>query len=131
MTHYPDIKMVAEQLVQTARWASRMGWAPALSRNQVAPRVRRAACHAEWLDRSRSKASRPQGVAKNDLDEGYRHRAFAPELYGDVLPAFTQWRAASALESTRPVQNRHRVSSLRTPTPEKSHRCLSIFSLPA
>ena len=33
MTHYPDFKMVAEQLVQTARWASRMGWAPATSTN--------------------------------------------------------------------------------------------------
>jgi methylthioribulose-1-phosphate dehydratase len=33
MTHYPDIKMVAEQLVQTARWASDMGWAPATSTN--------------------------------------------------------------------------------------------------
>jgi ribulose-5-phosphate 4-epimerase/fuculose-1-phosphate aldolase len=33
VTHYPDFKMVAEQLVQTARWASRMGWAPATSTN--------------------------------------------------------------------------------------------------
>jgi len=33
MAHYPDFKMVAEQLVQTARWASRMGWAPATSTN--------------------------------------------------------------------------------------------------
>jgi methylthioribulose-1-phosphate dehydratase len=33
MTHYPDFKMVAEQLVQTARWAARMGWAPATSTN--------------------------------------------------------------------------------------------------
>jgi len=33
MTHYPDFKMAAEQLVQTARWASRMGWAPATSTN--------------------------------------------------------------------------------------------------
>ena len=33
MTHYPDFKMVAEQLVQTARWASHMGWAPATSTN--------------------------------------------------------------------------------------------------
>lgn len=33
MTRYPDFKMVAEQLVQTARWASRMGWAPATSTN--------------------------------------------------------------------------------------------------
>ena len=33
MTHYPDFKIVAEQLVQTAQWASRMGWAPATSSN--------------------------------------------------------------------------------------------------
>ncbi|NWF72357.1 MAG: methylthioribulose 1-phosphate dehydratase [Nitrospirae bacterium] len=33
MAHYPDFKMLAEQLVQTARWASRMGWAPATSTN--------------------------------------------------------------------------------------------------
>ena len=33
MTHYPDFKILAEQLVQTARWASRMGWAPATSSN--------------------------------------------------------------------------------------------------
>jgi len=33
MTHDHDFKMVAEQLVQTARWASRMGWAPATSTN--------------------------------------------------------------------------------------------------
>ncbi len=33
MTHYPDFKTVAEQLVQIARWASRMGWAPATSTN--------------------------------------------------------------------------------------------------
>ena len=33
MTHDPDFKMFAEQLVQTARWASRMGWAPATSTN--------------------------------------------------------------------------------------------------
>ena len=33
MAHYPDFQMVAEQLVQTARWASRMGWAPATSTN--------------------------------------------------------------------------------------------------
>jgi|SRR5688572_4454605 methylthioribulose-1-phosphate dehydratase len=29
----PDFKVRAEQLVQTARWASRMGWAPATSTN--------------------------------------------------------------------------------------------------
>lgn len=33
MIHAPDFKMFAEQLVQTARWASRMGWAPATSTN--------------------------------------------------------------------------------------------------
>jgi methylthioribulose-1-phosphate dehydratase len=33
MTHDPDFKMVAEQLVRTARWASHMGWAPATSTN--------------------------------------------------------------------------------------------------
>ena len=33
MIRYPDFKMLAEQLVQTARWASRMGWAPATSTN--------------------------------------------------------------------------------------------------
>jgi methylthioribulose-1-phosphate dehydratase len=33
VTHYPDFKIVAEQLVQTAQWASRMGWAPATSSN--------------------------------------------------------------------------------------------------
>jgi len=25
-------------------------------------------------------------------EEGYRQREFVPKLYGDVLPAFTQWR---------------------------------------
>lgn len=33
MPHYPDFKTFAEQLVQTARWTSRMGWAPATSTN--------------------------------------------------------------------------------------------------
>ena len=33
MTHDPDFKTIAEQLVQIARWASRMGWAPATSTN--------------------------------------------------------------------------------------------------
>ena len=33
MTRYPEFKMLAEQLVETARWASRMGWAPATSSN--------------------------------------------------------------------------------------------------
>jgi hypothetical protein len=41
MAHYPDFKMVAEQLVRTALWVSRMGWAPALSGKQVhAPRTK-------------------------------------------------------------------------------------------
>jgi methylthioribulose-1-phosphate dehydratase len=31
--HHPDFKTFAEQLVQTARWTSRMGWAPATSTN--------------------------------------------------------------------------------------------------
>ncbi|NOT23494.1 MAG: methylthioribulose 1-phosphate dehydratase [Nitrospiraceae bacterium] len=33
MAQSPDFKTVAEQLVQTARWAARMGWAPATSTN--------------------------------------------------------------------------------------------------
>jgi methylthioribulose-1-phosphate dehydratase len=33
VTHDPDFKIVAEQLVQTAQWASRMGWTPATSSN--------------------------------------------------------------------------------------------------
>ncbi|TKB65289.1 MAG: methylthioribulose 1-phosphate dehydratase [Nitrospira sp.] len=33
MTHDPDFKRIAEQLVQTARWSSAMGWAPATSTN--------------------------------------------------------------------------------------------------
>ena len=33
MTQDTDFKIVAEQLVQTARWASSMGWAPATSTN--------------------------------------------------------------------------------------------------
>ena len=33
MTQYPDFKIFAEQLVQTAWWASRMGWTPATSTN--------------------------------------------------------------------------------------------------
>ena len=33
MTHYSDFNVFAEQLAKTARWASRMGWAPATSTN--------------------------------------------------------------------------------------------------
>jgi len=46
----------------------------------------------EWIDQDRKLAGLKalQGMI---WDEGYRQRAFAPELYGDVLPAFTQWRA--------------------------------------
>lgn len=46
----------------------------------------------EWMDQDRKLAGLKalQGMI---WDEGYQQRAFAPELYGDVLPAFTQWRA--------------------------------------
>jgi enolase-phosphatase E1 len=45
-----------------------------------------------WIDQDRKLAGLKalQGMI---WDEGYRQRAFAPELYGDVLPALTQWRA--------------------------------------
>jgi methylthioribulose-1-phosphate dehydratase len=33
VTRYPNFKIVAEDLVRTAQWASRMGWAPATSSN--------------------------------------------------------------------------------------------------
>jgi enolase-phosphatase E1 len=47
---------------------------------------------SEWIDQDRKLAGLKalQGMI---WDEGYRQRAFAPELYGDVLPALTQWRA--------------------------------------
>ena len=46
----------------------------------------------EWIDQDRKLAGLKalQGMI---WDEGYRQRAFTPELYGDVLPALTQWRA--------------------------------------
>ena len=46
----------------------------------------------DWIDQDRKLASLKalQGMI---WDEGYRQRAFVPELYGDVLPALTQWRA--------------------------------------
>ena len=45
-----------------------------------------------WIDQDRKLAGLKalQGMI---WDEGYRQRAFVPELYGDVLPALTQWRA--------------------------------------
>jgi len=45
-----------------------------------------------WIDQDRKVAGLKalQGMI---WDEGYRQGAFAPELYGDVLPALTQWRA--------------------------------------
>jgi enolase-phosphatase E1 len=45
----------------------------------------------EWIDQDRKLAGLKalQGMI---WDEGYRQRAFTPELYGDVLPALTQWR---------------------------------------
>ena len=46
----------------------------------------------DWIDQDRKQAGLKalQGMI---WDEGYRQRAFVPELYGDVLPALTQWRA--------------------------------------
>jgi len=48
---------------------------------------------AKWIDQDRKEASLKtlQGMI---WDEGYRQGAFAPELYGDVLPALTQWRTS-------------------------------------
>jgi enolase-phosphatase E1 len=45
-----------------------------------------------WIDQDRKEASLKalQGMI---WDEAYRQRAFVPELYSDVLPALTQWRA--------------------------------------
>jgi enolase-phosphatase E1 len=47
---------------------------------------------AGWIDQDRKLACLKalQGMI---WDEGYRQRVFAPELYGDVLPVLTQWRA--------------------------------------
>ncbi|NOT23492.1 MAG: acireductone synthase [Nitrospiraceae bacterium] len=44
-----------------------------------------------WIDQDRKLACLKalQGMI---WDEGYRQGAFVPELYGDVLPALTQWR---------------------------------------
>ena len=46
-----------------------------------------------WIDQDRKLAGLKalQGMI---WDEGYRQREFVPELYGDVLPALTQWRAS-------------------------------------
>jgi enolase-phosphatase E1 len=46
----------------------------------------------DWIDQDRKLAALKalQGMI---WDEGYRQRAFVPELYGDVLPTLTQWRA--------------------------------------
>ena len=45
----------------------------------------------DWIDQGRKLAGLKalQGMI---WEEGYRQRAFMPELYGDVLPALTQWR---------------------------------------
>ena len=45
-----------------------------------------------WIDQDRKLAGLKalQGMI---WDEGYRQGAFEPELYGDVLPALTRWRA--------------------------------------
>ena len=45
-----------------------------------------------WIDQDRKLAGLKalQGMI---WEEGYRQREFVPELYDDVLPAFTQWRA--------------------------------------
>ncbi len=48
---------------------------------------------AGWIDQDRKLACLKalQGMIWN---EGYRQRAFVPELYDDVLPVLTQWRAS-------------------------------------
>jgi len=45
-----------------------------------------------WIDQDR-KLPGLKALQGMIWDEGYRQRAFVPELYGDVLPALTQWRA--------------------------------------
>ncbi|MBI3355217.1 MAG: acireductone synthase [Nitrospirae bacterium] len=45
-----------------------------------------------WIDQDRKLASL-KGLQGMIWDEGYRQGAFKPELYGDVLPALTIWRA--------------------------------------
>ena len=46
-----------------------------------------------WIDQDRKLACLKalQGII---WDEGYRQRKFVPELYSDVLPALTEWRAS-------------------------------------
>ena len=46
----------------------------------------------DWIDQDR-KLGGLKALQGMIWDEGYRQRAFVPELYGDVLPALTQWRA--------------------------------------
>ena len=46
----------------------------------------------DWIDQDR-KLSGLKALQGMIWDEGYRQRAFVPELSGDVLPALTQWRA--------------------------------------
>jgi enolase-phosphatase E1 len=45
-----------------------------------------------WIDQDRKLAGL-KGLQGMIWDEGYRQGAFEPELYGDVLPALTIWRA--------------------------------------
>ncbi|HEY6288244.1 MAG TPA: acireductone synthase [Nitrospiraceae bacterium] len=45
----------------------------------------------DWIDQDRKLAGL-KGLQGMIWGEGYRQRAFVPELYGDVLPALTQWR---------------------------------------
>jgi len=45
-----------------------------------------------WIDQDRKLAGL-KALQGKIWEEGYRQLEFAPELYGDVLPAFTQWRA--------------------------------------
>ena len=45
-----------------------------------------------WIDQDRKLAGL-KGLQGMIWNEGYRQGAFAPELYGDVVPALTKWRA--------------------------------------
>jgi len=45
-----------------------------------------------WIDQDRKLAGL-KGLQGMIWEEGYRQGAFTPELYGDVLPALTIWRA--------------------------------------
>ena len=45
-----------------------------------------------WIDQDRKQAGL-KGLQGMIWDEGYRQGAFEPELYSDVLPALTIWRA--------------------------------------